>query len=213
MPSSSFEVHSDVTGELEPTAGMPSLTFFSQPLVIPAFLAGILLSGAIAAWARSLKLRGRLCPECASTTVALVPGFPLRLLGGSLVKRWCAGCGWKGLASQPAHERRGRGGKVRLNGSFKWGGTPPPPDGYFNWGGEEAEAQELISRLEEMEPEGPELSLPGFQWRDHPRSPEGGGFNWAQGGGPPPIPFQFAGEEVQPPPRGILPKLGFRWRG
>jgi hypothetical protein len=199
---------------------MTSMSFFSQPLIVPAFLAGILFSGAIAAWARSLKLRGRLCPQCASTTVALFPGFPLRLLGSNLVKRWCTGCGWRGLAFRPAHERAGKGGEVRLNGSFKWGAAPPPPDGFFDWSGDEMGRSG--SPPAEADPEGPELPLPGFEWRDQPRISEDAAFNWAQDEGPPPIPFKFAEtpephqveqEEAEPPPRRVMPNLGFRWRG
>ena len=170
--------------------------FLSHPLIIPAFLAGILLSGALAAWNRSLRLRGRLCPHCASTTVALLPRFPLRLLMRNLVKRWCPGCGWKGLASQPAHERRGRSGKIRLRRGFRWGAPLPPPKGFFNWSGQEAGGRsETQSPAGNPDPEGPELPLPGFQWRDDYANPGGTGFNWAGELPPPANPFQFAQEE------------------
>jgi hypothetical protein len=225
---------------------MPSVSFFSHPLVIPAFLAGILLSAAVVAWIRSLRHRGRLCPRCSSTTVPLISGFPLRLLGPSLVRRWCTGCGWKGLASRPAHERAGKGGKIRLNGSFRWGSPHPPPNEFFSWSESENGTREGTPLPRKDDLEGPELPLPSFQWREEPRISEGAGFNWAQDDAPPAIPFQFAGEEeeaespsledmppppipfrfaesstspavrdeeVNPPPRRVLPNLGFRWRG
>ena len=183
---------------------MESWPFLSQPLVIPAFLVGVLVSGAVVAWFRSVKRRGRLCPVCTSTTVSLVPGFPLRLLGTGMVVRWCPGCEWKGLAIRPSHERQSAGGKVRLKGSFRWGESPPPPEGFFNWSGEEARGagEEGLSGMDTLPEDGSELPVPGFRWREKPPLSEGAGFSWGgeEEPGPPPIPFQFAEETQDPPP-------------
>lgn len=195
---------------------LPSL---SHPLVIPAFLVGVLVSGAVVAWFRSVKRRGRLCPDCTSTTLSLVPGFPLRLLGNGVVVRWCPGCEWKGLAIRPSHERQSAGGKVRLKGSFRWGTPPPPPDGFFTWSGEEAgrPEEEDLSGKEPLPEDGSELPVPGFRWREKPPLSEEAGFSWGgeEGSGPTPIPFQFA-EEAQdplPPPTetGSPPPIPFRF--
>ena len=104
---------------------------------------------------------------------------------------------------------------MRLKGRFRWGAPLPPPDGYFNWNGEETEREETTSPPETMDTEGPELPLPGFQWRDEPRTSEGAEFNWAEDGGPPAIPFQFAHEDEeaeQPSPeRTPPPPIPFRF--
>lgn len=166
--------------------------------------------GAMLTWFRSVKRRGRLCPQCASTTVSLVPGLPLRLLGKGVVARWCAGCGWKGMGFRPSHESLGPGGKVHLKGSFQWGSPPPPPNGFFNWSGQKGQGPGLNSRddLDSLPAEGSEHTIPGFQWRDKPASPPS--FQFADQPGdapkepeevdvPPPLPFRFADQPEKAP--------------
>jgi len=110
---------------------MQSGPFSFPPLVLPAFVAGLLISAGCITWILAIKRRGRLCPECSSTTLPLVPEFPLKLFMGAAVLRWCPGCGWKGIALRPPHERRSLGGKIRLGGGFRWGFRPPPKSGFL----------------------------------------------------------------------------------
>ena len=170
-----------------------------SPLVTSAFAAGILVAGIGVVRILRVKTRGRLCPQCGSTTVSLVPSFPLSLLGGRVLSRWCSGCDWSGLTFRPSHERRASDGRVHLRGGFKWGSPPPPPTQFFSWQGEENAPKESpgpanLDPKSNPAPTGP----PPFQWKEDTRPP-------AQGGAPPPLPFHFSGEA--PPP------LPFRFSG
>lgn len=115
----------------------PRLMALGLPSVLPlwalCFLSGASVSWAAVRWVLCVRRRGRVCPRCSSTTLSLVPGFPLKLLGRGVTSRWCPGCGWKGLALRPAHERRNLIGKIRLRGGFRWGPGQPGLPGVFSW--------------------------------------------------------------------------------
>ncbi len=198
-------------------------------LSIPAFVAGVVAAGVSVAWVLSLRRRGRLCPHCGATTVALVPGFPLRLLTRRLVRRWCAGCGWKGWALRPAHEGRDLRGKVRLNRGFRWGAQPPPPRGHFHWNRQESTSPDLPDEPASGEGEAHSAlpaTDPPFLFRGQHPSSDQVGFNWGAGPpsptdpfspreeeetrpgevpSPPPLPFHFAEEEGEIRPREVPP--------
>lgn len=175
--------------------GLPSV----WPIWALCFLSGASISWAVVRWALSVRRRGRVCPRCSSTTISLVPGFPLKLLGRGVIPRWCPGCGWKGLALRPAHERRSITGKIRLKGGFRWGFRRRLPPGIFSWRevrpapGVFPTTPDVRDASRERPEEGrraPESSSP----LSIPRPDiEGGGMT----------------EDTPPPNR---PRLGFRWK-
>ncbi len=178
--------------------------FVVSPLVGLTFALSALVAAGVVLAVLAVRRRGRLCPRCGSTTLALVPSFPLKLLAKRVLSRWCSGCGWKGLALRPPHERRALDGKIHLKGGFRWGAPAPPPTRFFHWSGEGTEEEE-----DQPGPVSPP-DLP-FRWGEEEGSgpgPEPGEapslpFSWGRNGGdgpppPPPVPFRFLGR--RPPP-------------
>ena len=175
--------------------GLPSVS----PLSVCCFLAGASIAWTGVTWVLSVRRRGRLCPRCHSTTIPLVPTFPLKLFGRGVTSRWCPGCGWEGIALRPAHERRSRTGKIRLRGGFRWGFRHPPPPGAFSWRGV---------------PQDPgEVPAPPDAWgrrRGEPQERRGAPGPYPSFGGSPPHAGGKERMEENPPP--IRPRLGFRWK-
>jgi len=149
-----------------------------------------------------------------------VPSFPLSLLRGRILSRWCSGCDWTGLSLRPPHEHRASDGRVHLRGGFKWGSDAAPPSQFFTWQGEEITGGETEEQAEVGPPAEPSPttppSSPPFQWREEapPQGPPNVAppFHFA-GQEPPPLPFRFADKE--PPtsrprvPEGEPPPLPF----
>ena len=168
----------------------------SAPLLFfPSLLAGVLIAAGGVTWLLRVRRRGRLCPRCHATTICLVPGPLLRILGRAVFPRWCPGCGWEGLAIQPAHERRGPDGKVRLKGGFRWGLRPPPRPGFFSWSGEDTGIEAVPGSADRAGD-----SVPGDE---APTTSTGGT------GDPDPSPEEGPSQD---PGRNLRPRLGFRWR-
>ena len=176
--------------------------FLFSPVVGLVFAASALVAACLVMALRVIRRRGRLCPRCGSTTVPLVPSFPLNLMGRRVLSRWCSGCDWKGLALRPSHEHRGLDGRIHLRGGFRWGSAAPPPSPFFRWGDqlEDEESQDLSTP-----------PPPPFQWKGRDSAPGRDEslpqlpFSWgrSRAEGPPAspaIPFRFAGDEPPPLP-------------
>lgn len=159
------------------------------------------------------------CPACGGPTSLVRP--PLLLRRTQVVHwRWCAGCGWEGMARPGPEWIPGR--PVAHDSGFHWGRERLPEDFGFMWRmpGPPAAAppphhpsgfrfaQDHEAQGDPGTP-GPRAHPSGFRWRGSEAAPgeePTGGFRWAEPGTDAEMRFRWAHREGRPS------SGGFQWK-